>query len=80
MLIQVVSLLDAYVSIALPTKPISTPLMAAVSYVLSHIKVQSKSKLVLAVLDYIKHSSLNVSNPEGSIYKVLQGLASLEAK
>ncbi len=52
----------------------------AVSFVLSHIKVQSKSKLVLAILDYIKHSSLNVSNPEGSVYKVLQGLASLEAK
>ncbi|KJA28198.1 hypothetical protein HYPSUDRAFT_129635 [Hypholoma sublateritium FD-334 SS-4] len=52
----------------------------AVSFVLSHIKVQSKSKLVLAILDYIKSSSLNVSNPEGSIYKVLQGLAALEAK
>lgn len=51
-----------------------------VSFVLSHIKVQSKSKLVLAILDYIKNSSLNVSNPEGSIYKVLQGLAALEAK
>lgn len=51
-----------------------------VSFVLSNIKVQSKSKLVLAILDYIKNSSLNVSNPEGSIYKVLQGLAALEAK
>jgi acetyl-CoA carboxylase / biotin carboxylase 1 len=51
-----------------------------VNAVLSHIKVQGKAKLVFAILDYIKISNLNVSNPEGSLYKVLQGLAVLEAK
>jgi acetyl-CoA carboxylase/biotin carboxylase 1 len=50
------------------------------SLVLSHIKVQSKSKLVLALLDYVKSSGLAVSNPENRLYKVLQGLAALEAK
>jgi acetyl-CoA carboxylase / biotin carboxylase 1 len=48
--------------------------------VLSHIKVQSKAKLVLALLEYVKTSGLNVSNPEGKLYKVLQNLASLESK
>ncbi|EFI27362.1 acetyl CoA carboxylase [Coprinopsis cinerea okayama7 len=48
--------------------------------VLSHIKVQSKAKLVFAILEYIKTSNLNVSNPESPLYKVLQGLAALEAK
>jgi len=52
----------------------------AVSLVLSHIKVQSKAKLIFALLDYVKSSGLNVSNPEGRLYKVLNGLASLEAK
>jgi len=52
----------------------------AVSFVLSHIKVQSKSKLIFALLDYVKASGLNVSNPEGRLYKVLNGLAALEAK
>ncbi|KAH6915859.1 acetyl CoA carboxylase [Coprinopsis sp. MPI-PUGE-AT-0042] len=51
-----------------------------VNAVLSHIKVQGKAKLIFAILDYIKISNLNVSNPEGSLYKVLQGLAVLEAK
>ncbi|KAL0953702.1 hypothetical protein HGRIS_004895 [Hohenbuehelia grisea] len=51
-----------------------------VALVLSHIKAQSKSKLVLALLDYVKSSGLNVSNPESQVYKVLQNLASLEAK
>ena len=51
-----------------------------VGAVLSHIKVQSKVKLVFAVLDYVKTSGLNVSNTEGRLYQVLQGLASLEAK
>ncbi|PPQ90739.1 hypothetical protein CVT25_010128 [Psilocybe cyanescens] len=52
----------------------------AVSLVLSHIKVQGKAKLVLAILDYVKNSNLTISNPESSLFKVLQGLASLEAK
>ncbi|KAG6916120.1 hypothetical protein DXG01_008351 [Tephrocybe rancida] len=51
-----------------------------VSLVLSHIKAQSKVKLILAVLDYVKTSSLNVSNIEGRLYKAMQDLAALEAK
>ena len=50
------------------------------SLVLSHIKAQSKAKLVLALLDYVKTSGINVSNTESWIYKSIQGLASLEAK
>lgn len=50
------------------------------SLVLSHIKAQSKSKLVLALLDYVKTSGLNVSNVESRLYKAMQGLAALEAK
>lgn len=52
----------------------------AISLVLSHIKVQSKVKLVLTILDYIKSSGINVSNSESRLYKVLQDLAALEAK
>jgi len=52
----------------------------AISLVLSHIKVQSKVKLVLTILDFIKTSSLNVSNTDSRLYKVLQNLAALEAK
>jgi acetyl-CoA carboxylase/biotin carboxylase 1 len=51
-----------------------------VSLVLSHIKAQSKAKLVLAVLDYVKTSGLNVSNAESRLYKVMQNLAALESK
>ncbi|RDB23409.1 Acetyl-CoA carboxylase [Hypsizygus marmoreus] len=51
-----------------------------VGLVLSHIKAQSKAKLVLALLDYVKTSGLNVSNTEGRLYKALQDLAALEAK
>lgn len=50
------------------------------SLVLSHIKAQSKAKLVLALLDYVKTSGINVSNTESRIYMSIQGLASLEAK
>jgi acetyl-CoA carboxylase/biotin carboxylase 1 len=52
----------------------------AISLVLSHIKVQSKVKLILTILDYIKTSGINVSNPNSRLYKVLQDLATLEAK
>ncbi|EGO20512.1 hypothetical protein SERLADRAFT_452608 [Serpula lacrymans var. lacrymans S7.9] len=48
--------------------------------VLSHTKAQSKSKLVLALLDYVKSSGLPVSNPESRLYQVLNGLAALESK
>jgi acetyl-CoA carboxylase/biotin carboxylase 1 len=51
-----------------------------VGIVLSHIKVQSKSKLIFAILEYVKTSGLNVSNVDSRLYKVLQDLASLEAK
>jgi len=51
-----------------------------VRIVLSHIKVQNKAKLIFTILDYIKTSGLNVSNVDSKLYKVLQGLASLEAK
>ncbi|KAJ7066657.1 acetyl-CoA carboxylase [Mycena amicta] len=51
-----------------------------VGLVLSHIKAQSKAKLVLAILDYVKTSSLNVSNSENQLYQVLQNLAALESK
>ena len=51
-----------------------------VGLVLSHIKVQSKSRLILAILEYVKTGGLNVSNVDGRLYKVLQDLASLEAK
>ncbi|KAK7060862.1 acetyl-coenzyme-A carboxylase [Paramarasmius palmivorus] len=48
--------------------------------VLSHIKVQSKAKLLLLLLDHVKANSMNVSNPESRLYKVLQELAALESK
>jgi acetyl-CoA carboxylase/biotin carboxylase 1 len=51
-----------------------------ISLVLSHIKAQSKSKLVLALLDYIKSNGLPVSNSESRLFKVLHDLAALEAK
>ncbi|KAG7093554.1 hypothetical protein E1B28_007224 [Marasmius oreades] len=50
------------------------------SLALSHIKVQSKVKLVMMLLEHIKSSNMNVSNPESRLYKVLQDLASLESK
>jgi acetyl-CoA carboxylase/biotin carboxylase 1 len=51
-----------------------------VAVVLSHTKVQSKSKLVLAIVDYIKTSGLPVSNTESCLYQVLNDLAALESK
>ncbi|KIY53020.1 hypothetical protein FISHEDRAFT_55652 [Fistulina hepatica ATCC 64428] len=48
--------------------------------VLSHIKVQSKAKLVLALLDYVKTNNLNVASAESRLSTVLQNLATLEAK
>ncbi|KAG1864845.1 acetyl-CoA carboxylase [Suillus subluteus] len=51
-----------------------------VALVLSHTKAQSKSKLVLAVLDYVKTSGLPVSNAESRLYQVLNDLAALESK
>ncbi|KAH8116533.1 acetyl CoA carboxylase [Phellopilus nigrolimitatus] len=48
--------------------------------VLSHMKAQSKSRLVFAILDEVKHSGSNLSNPDSKLHKVLQGLAALEAK
>lgn len=51
-----------------------------VALVLSHTKAQSKSKLVLSILDYVKSSGLPVSNPESRLYQVLSSLAALESK
>lgn len=51
-----------------------------VALVLSHTKAQSKSKLVLSILDYIKSSGLPVSGTESPLYKVLSDLAELESK
>jgi acetyl-CoA carboxylase/biotin carboxylase 1 len=51
-----------------------------VALVLSHTKAQSKSKLVLAIIDYIKTSGLPVSNAESRLYQVLNDLAALESK
>ena len=50
------------------------------SLVLSHIKAQSKAKLVLAILDYVKSDGLPVSNTESRLYQMAQGLAALEAR
>ncbi|KAI6042033.1 acetyl-CoA carboxylase [Pisolithus marmoratus] len=51
-----------------------------VALVLSHTKAQSKSKLVLPILDYVKSSGLPVSNPDSRLYQVLSSLAALESK
>ncbi|KAK2463653.1 hypothetical protein APHAL10511_004404 [Amanita phalloides] len=51
-----------------------------ISLVLSHIKAQSKAKLVLALLDHVKSSGFNISNPESRLCKAIQDLAALEAK
>ena len=48
--------------------------------VLSHMKAQSKAKLVFAILEEVKSNAANLANPESRLHKVLQGLASLEAK
>lgn len=49
-----------------------------VSLVLSHSRTQSKGKLIMALLDYVKASGLTVSNSESFMHQVLQGLAALE--
>ncbi|KAH0836414.1 acetyl-CoA carboxylase [Lanmaoa asiatica] len=51
-----------------------------VALVLSHTKAQSKSKLMLSILDYIKSSGLPVSNTDSRLYQVLSDLAVLESK
>ncbi|OCH83943.1 acetyl CoA carboxylase [Obba rivulosa] len=51
-----------------------------VSLVLSHIMAHRKGKLVMAILDYVKNSGWNISNPDSKLYQVLQGLAVLEAR
>lgn len=48
--------------------------------VLSHIKAQSKAKLIMQILEYVQNSGLLVSSPDSRLFKVLQGLAALEAK
>ena len=51
-----------------------------VSLVLSHIKAQSKAKLVLAILDYVKKTGLPVSNSESPLFEVIRNLAALEGR
>ncbi|KAI9509668.1 acetyl CoA carboxylase [Russula earlei] len=51
-----------------------------VSLVLSHIKAQSKAKLVLAILDHVKKSGLPVSNSESPLFEVIRNLAALEGR
>lgn len=53
---------------------------AVAALVLSHVKAQSKSKLVFALLDEVKNAGSNLSNEESKLHMVLQGLAALEAK
>jgi len=49
-----------------------------VSLALSHARAQSKSKLVMTLLDHVKASGSTVSNPDSLMYQVLQNLAALE--
>jgi acetyl-CoA carboxylase / biotin carboxylase 1 len=51
-----------------------------VSLVLSHIKAQSKAKLVLAILDHVKKTCLPVSNSESPLFEVTRNLAALEGR
>ena len=51
-----------------------------VSLVLSHIKAQSKAKLILAILDHVKKTSLPVSNSESPLFNVIRNLAALEGR
>jgi acetyl-CoA carboxylase/biotin carboxylase 1 len=51
-----------------------------VALVLSHIKAQSKAKLVLALMEHIQSSGLPISNAESRLSKVLSALTALEAK
>ncbi|KAH6880909.1 hypothetical protein BKA70DRAFT_1446966 [Coprinopsis sp. MPI-PUGE-AT-0042] len=53
-------------------------LCLGVNAVLHVISVQGKAETVVSILDDIKISNFNV-NPEGSLYKVLQGLILPEA-
>ena len=50
-----------------------------VSLVLSHIKAQSKAKLVLVILDHVKKTGLPVSNSESPLFKVTCNLTALKA-
>lgn len=51
-----------------------------VSLVLSHIMAQRKGRLVMLILDHVKNIGWTVSNPDSKLHRVLQGLASLEAR
>jgi acetyl-CoA carboxylase/biotin carboxylase 1 len=51
-----------------------------ISLVLSHIKAQSKAKLVLAVLDHVKRIGFPVSNSESPLFEVTRNLAALEGR
>ena len=51
-----------------------------VSLVLSHIKAQSKAKLILVILDHVKKTGLPVSNSESPLFDVIRNLAALEGR
>ncbi|KAH9072271.1 acetyl CoA carboxylase [Lactarius deliciosus] len=51
-----------------------------VSLVLSHIKAQSKAKLILVILDHVKTTGLPVSNSESPLFNVIRNLAALEGR
>ncbi|KAF8586337.1 hypothetical protein K439DRAFT_1659720 [Ramaria rubella] len=48
--------------------------------VLSHTKAQSKSKLVMSLLDLVKSGGSSLSTPENQISEVLKDLAALEGR
>lgn len=48
--------------------------------VLSHLKAQSKSKLVFAILDEVQGYSPDIADAESKLHKALRGLAALESK
>ncbi|KAI0306019.1 acetyl-CoA carboxylase [Multifurca ochricompacta] len=51
-----------------------------VSLVLSHIKAQSKAKLVLAILDHVKKVGLPVSNSDSPLFGTIVDQVSLKAR
>jgi acetyl-CoA carboxylase/biotin carboxylase 1 len=57
-----------------------TNLDKVAALVLSHMKAQSKSKLVMALLDVVKNSGASFASADGELNQVLQDLAALESR
>lgn len=53
---------------------------AVTALVLSHTKAQSKSKLVMSLLDLVKSGASSLSTPESPLNEVLKDLAALEGR